>query len=194
MRLKDKVALVTGGGGGLGKGIAIALAREGAHVVVCDVDTAALRAAEQVILACGAPCLALQCDVSSSTDVDRMFGEIVTRCGTVHVLVNNAALVPARPDDEARRRSHYAYLTMPFPRRSLQFTSSLSDAEWHRYWGVNVHGVFYCTRGAAPDGAAARGQDHQYRVHRRHVRVQRAQPALLGDQGGRDRLHKSRRG
>lgn len=148
MRLKDKVALVTGGGGGLGKGIAIALAREGAHVVVCDVDTAALRAAEQVILACGAPCLALQCDVSSSTDVDRMFGEIVTRCGTVHVLVNNAALVPARPDDEARRRSHYAYLTMPVPRRSLQFTSSLSDAEWHRYWGVNVHGVFYCTRAA----------------------------------------------
>ena len=63
-------------------------------------------------------------------------------------IVNNAALVPSRPDDEVRRRRHYAYLTTPVPRESLQLTSSLSDEDWHRYWGVNVHGVFYCTREA----------------------------------------------
>lgn len=148
MRLKDKVALVTGAGGGLGKGIAIALAREGAQVVACDINTAALGTAQQEISACGAPCLALPCDVSSSADVDRMFGEVAARFGTVHVLVNNAALVPARPEDEARRRRHYEYLTTPVPRQSLQLTSSLSDEEWHRYWAVNVHGVFYCTRAA----------------------------------------------
>ena len=148
MRLEGKVAVVSGAGSGLGKGIAIALAREGAHVVACDIDPVALRSAEQQISACGAPCLALPCDVSSSADVDRMFGEIVARCGTVHVLVNNAGLVPNRADDEVRRRRHYAYLTLPVPRQSLGFTSSITDEDWHRYWGVNVHGVFYCTRAA----------------------------------------------
>jgi 3-oxoacyl-[acyl-carrier protein] reductase len=72
----------------------------------------------------------------------------VEQFGTVHVLVNNAALVPAKPEDEARRRRHYAHLTTPVSRESLQITSNLTDADWHRYWGVNVHGVFYCTREA----------------------------------------------
>lgn len=68
--------------------------------------------------------------------------------GTVHILVNNAALVPGRPQDEVRRNKHYGYLTTPQPRQSLQFTSQTTDEDWHRWWGVNVHGVFYCTREA----------------------------------------------
>lgn len=77
-----------------------------------------------------------------------MYRHIVDACGTLHILVNNAAVVPNRPVDEVRRNKHYAYLTTPVPRQSLQFTSQMSDEEWMRYWGVNVHGVFYCTREA----------------------------------------------
>lgn len=148
MKLKDKVALVTGAGGGLGKAIAVAMAREGARIVACDVNEQALAAVEHDVTAAGAQCLALRCDVSSSAAVAQMFHDAVARFGTVDVLVNNAALVPSRPDDEVRRRRHYAYLTTPVPRESLQLTSSLTDEDWHRYWGVNVHGVFYCTREA----------------------------------------------
>ncbi len=148
MKLSNRVALVTGGAGGLGKGIAVAMAKEGARVVICDVNEAALHAAADEISACGAECLAVRCDVSSSADVAQMFEQIVARFGTLHVLVNNAGLVPNRPEDEIRRRRHYAYLTTPVPRQSLQITTAITDEDWHRYWGVNVHGVFYCTRAA----------------------------------------------
>jgi 3-oxoacyl-[acyl-carrier protein] reductase len=148
MRLENKVALVTGAAGGLGRAIAVAMAKEGAWVVVCDVNEPGLASVEREIGTLGAKCLALRCDVSSSAAVAQMFVDAVARFGTVHILVNNAALVPARPEDEVRRRRLYAYLTTPVPRQSLQLTSSISDEDWHRYWGVNVHGVFYCTREA----------------------------------------------
>jgi 3-oxoacyl-[acyl-carrier protein] reductase len=148
MKLKNKVALVTGAAGGLGKAIAVAMAQEGASVVVCDINEQGLAATEKDIKALGVPCLARRCDVSSSDAVAQMFRDAATRFGTVHILVNNAAIVPTRPEDEVRRRRHYAYLTTPVPRQSLHLTSSLSDEDWHRYWGVNVHGVFYCTREA----------------------------------------------
>ncbi len=137
MKLKNKVALVTGAGGGLGKAIAVAMAREGARIVACDVNEQALAGVEKDVMAAGAQCLALRCDVSSSAAVAQMFRDVVARFETVDVLVNNAALVPSRPEDELRRRRHYAYLTTPVPRQSLQLTSSLSDEDWHRYWGVN---------------------------------------------------------
>lgn len=148
MKLGGRVALVTGAAGGLGRAIAVALAKEGARIVACDVNAEGLAAAQREILGHGAQCLAVRCDVSASADVARMFGEAVARFGTVHVLVNNAAIVPNRPDDEIRRKRHYAYLTTPVPRQSLGLTSGITDEDWHRYWGVNVHGVFYCTREA----------------------------------------------
>ncbi|NJD31466.1 MAG: SDR family oxidoreductase [Gammaproteobacteria bacterium] len=148
MKLKDKVALVTGAAGGLGKAISLAMAREGARIVACDVNEQGLAGVEKDVTAVGAQCLALRCDVSASAAVAQMFRDAVGRFGTVDVLVNNAALVPSRPDDEVRRRRHYASLTTPVPRESLHITSSLTDEDWHRYWGVNVHGVFYCTREA----------------------------------------------
>jgi 3-oxoacyl-[acyl-carrier protein] reductase len=146
--LKGRVALVTGAGRGMGGAIAIDLARAGAHVAICDIDMPALEETREAVEAAGAPCLALRCDVSSSSEVANMFSSIVERFGTLHILVNNAALVPVRPEDTARRNRHYAYLTTPVPRQSLGFTSNMSDEEWHRYWDVNVHGLFYCTREA----------------------------------------------
>ena len=148
MRMKDKVALVTGVGPGLGKAVAVTLAREGAKVVLCDVNEASLAEARQAVEAVGGECLALRCDVSSSTQVDEMFATAVKRLGTVHALVNNAALVPNQPIDTERRNKLYAYTQTPVARGSLQITSEFTDDEWMRFWGVNVHGVFYCTRAA----------------------------------------------
>jgi 3-oxoacyl-[acyl-carrier protein] reductase len=77
-----------------------------------------------------------------------MFERIAERFGTLHILVNNAALVQNQPAEVERRDRFYEYLTTPMPRQSPGFTKNLTDEEWHRFWGVNVHGVFYCTRAA----------------------------------------------
>lgn len=146
--LEGRVALVTGAGRGLGGAIAVDLAKAGAKVAICDIDVPALVETRVAVEATGAQCLALRCDVSSSSEVAGLFAEIARHFGTLHILVNNAALVPGRPVDTERRNKHYAYLTTPMPRQSLGFTSQMSDEEWHRYWDVNVHGLFYCTREA----------------------------------------------
>jgi len=148
MKLDGKVTLVTGAARGLGRGIAVAMAKEGARVAMCDIDDERLDAVRREVEGLDVECAAIRCDVSSSAEVARMFADVVDCFGTVDVLVNNAAIVPNRASDDERRKRHYAYLTMPVPRQSLQLTSSIADDEWHRYWGVNVHGVFYCTREA----------------------------------------------
>jgi 3-oxoacyl-[acyl-carrier protein] reductase len=147
-RLTGKVALVTGAGAGLGGVIAAALAAEGAKLVVCDIAPEALDTTQSRLAALGAESLALRCDVSDSAEVDAMFAQAAERFGTVDILVNNAARVPTAPAEEARRNLHYQYLTTPTPRRSLGIVASLSDDDWLKWWGVNMHGVFYCTRAA----------------------------------------------
>jgi len=147
-RLAGKVALVTGAGPGLGGVIASALADEGARLVVCDIDSAALQVTQSRLEAQGNECLALCCDVSDSSAVDAMFAQADAQFGTVDILVNNAARVPNGLAEEARRNLHYQYMTTPMPRQSLGIVSSLSDDDWLKWWGVNMHGVFYCTRAA----------------------------------------------
>lgn len=147
-RLAGKVALVTGAGPGLGGAIAAALAAEGAKLVVCDIAPEALDTTRSRLAAMGTEALALPCDVSDSAAVDAMFARAAERFGTVHILVNNAARVPNAPAEEARRNRHYQYLTTPMPRQALDIVASLSDDDWLKWWGVNMHGVFYCTRAA----------------------------------------------
>jgi len=147
-RLAGKVALVTGAGPGLGGVIASALADEGARLVVCDIDPAALQVTQSRLEAQGNESLALRCDVSDSAAVDAMFAQAAAQFGTVDILVNNAARVPNALAEEARRTLHYQYMTTPMPRQSLGIVSSLSDDDWLKWWGVNMHGVFYCTRAA----------------------------------------------
>ncbi len=124
------------------------MAREGADVVVCDINEKTLPGAAEEIEALGRKALAVRCDVSSSESVAQMYKQIVERFGTLHVLVNNAALVQTGPVNEERRARLYAMMTTPVPKQSLGVTKDLSDEEWRRYWGVNVDGVFFCTRGA----------------------------------------------
>jgi 3-oxoacyl-[acyl-carrier protein] reductase len=146
--LAGRVALVTGAGPGLGRALARSLAEAGANLVVCDINEASLEQARASVEEAGSECLTVRCDVSDSASVQRMFAQAAERFGTVHILVNNAALTPNRKSDDERRNRHYTYLTTPMPRQSLEFTSNITDEEWHRWWAVNVHGTFYCTREA----------------------------------------------
>ncbi len=92
MRLKDKVALITGAGRGIGRDIALAYAREGAHVVINDVDPATAEATAKE-----AGGLAVVADVAKSADIARMVMTVVQEFGRVDILVNNAMkIVPGK--------------------------------------------------------------------------------------------------
>lgn len=146
--VSNKVCVVTGAARGLGGAIAAALGAAGGRLALCDVLADELEQTCKDLRAAGCEVFAAPCDVSDSASVDAFFASVEQALGPVEVLVNNAALVPGGPEDEARRSRHYAYLTTPEPRTSLGFTSAMADAEWLKYWGVNVHGVFFCTRAA----------------------------------------------
>ncbi len=146
--MEGRVCVVTGAARGLGRAIAAALSAAGGRLAICDVLEAELEETAAALRANGVEVYAARCDVSDSASVDAFFSAVQQQLGPVEALVNNAALVPGGPQDEARRSAHYAYLTTPEPRRSLGFTSAMSDAEWLKYWGVNVHGTFFCTRAA----------------------------------------------
>lgn len=146
--VEGRVCVVTGGARGLGRAIASALAEGGARLALCDVLDEALEETAAELRSAGAQVYAARCDVTDSAAVDAFFADVAAALGPVEVLVNNAALVPGSAEDEVRRSKHYAYLTTPVPRDSLGFTSAMSDAEWLKYWDVNVHGTFYCTRAA----------------------------------------------
>ncbi|MCS6946614.1 MAG: SDR family oxidoreductase, partial [Steroidobacteraceae bacterium] len=92
--LQGKIALVTGAASGLGKADALALAREGARVVITDIDEAGGREVERIINASAPGCAVfLSQDVASETRWIEVFGQIEQRFGGLHVLVNNAGIV-----------------------------------------------------------------------------------------------------
>src|SRR5512132_3716698 len=96
VRLKDKVALVTGGGRGIGRDIALAYAREGAHVVVNDVAATADATAKDAA-ALGSKSLPVVADVAKAADIARLVETIVKECGRIDIVVNNAMkIVPGK--------------------------------------------------------------------------------------------------
>lgn len=92
--LSGKVAVITGGGSGLGRGIALALAEEGAHIVVCGRTEQSLVGTCDLLQAKGVQALPVVCDVSCAEDLQRLVDSAVQRFGTIDILVNNAALIP----------------------------------------------------------------------------------------------------
>ena len=125
MKLKDRVAIVTGGGRGIGKAIAIKLAEEGVHVVVASTS---LEPAVQVVKeveARGSKGLAIQTDVSKFDDVKRAVAKTIEQFGQIDILVNNAG-------GSARGKM------------SL-FCDSEEDT-WDYVLGTNLKGVFYTCR------------------------------------------------
>ena len=97
MKLKDRVAIVTGGAQGIGKAIAEKLSEEGASVAIADINDEGAKAAAEGLSGEG---LGVRADVSSPDDVQAIVDATVERFGRVDVLVNNAAIVPFVPWDE----------------------------------------------------------------------------------------------
>lgn len=157
MKLKDKVAVVTGGGSGIGEAICSAFGDEGALVVVMDVDS---EAAQRVAggLNGGA---ALQADVSNSDSVDDAFRKASEQLGPVDILVNNAGV--GDPDLVhkilPRIETQLAEAATGAISTGLGVTVEMSDEEWRRMLSVHLDGTFYCTRAAletmVPRGAGA---------------------------------------
>ncbi|HTY61446.1 MAG TPA: glucose 1-dehydrogenase [Acidobacteriota bacterium] len=117
-RVKNKVAIVTGGAGGLGRAEALLLAIEGAKVVVTDVDETAIRRVAEEIRAAGGSAVCLQHDVSSEDAWHRVIQCTLEEFGRLDVLVNNAGVI--------------IYKTI----------EDTSLAEWRRLMSVNLDGVF----------------------------------------------------
>ena len=121
--LKNKLALVTGGGRGIGRAIALAFAGEGARIAVA---ARTAEQVEQVAAEIGNSAIAVVCDVSDPQSVAQMFAETRERLGDVDILVNNAGIAESA---------------------TLVTTS---DELWHRHLAINLSGTFYCTRAALP--------------------------------------------
>ncbi len=92
MFLKDKVALITGSGRGIGRDIALLFAKEGANVVICDVNLEAAESVAGEVKALGRESLSLKTDVTSSASVGEMVNKILDKFGKIDILVNNAGI------------------------------------------------------------------------------------------------------
>ena len=152
MKLKDRIALVTGGGSGLGRAISLLFAEEGAHVIVNEVR---LETAEQTVASMKGPAggRAIQADVSDSAQVKAMFATIEREVGGLDILVNNAGIAFGPGDDRAEVNRKSEALIMELlsgqgGQTHLDVTQNLSDESWRRMLAVHVDGTFYCTREA----------------------------------------------
>jgi len=152
MKLKDRIALVTGGGSGLGRAIALLFAEEGAHVIVNELR---LEAAEQTVASMKGPAggRAIQADVADSAQVKAMFATIEREVGGLDILVNNAGIAFGPGDDRAEINRKSEAMIMELlsgqgGQTHFDVTQNLSDESWRRMLAVHVDGTFYCTREA----------------------------------------------
>lgn len=93
VKLKDKVALITGGGRGIGKAVALAYCREGAKLAICARTGPEIEEVAKEITALGAECLAVVCDVSLEESVAKAVQEVQEKFGKIDVLINNAGVM-----------------------------------------------------------------------------------------------------
>ena len=126
MRLKDKVAIVTGAASGIGKEIAITFAREGARVAIADLAPAAAAAAAAELGKAGGEAMDVVMDVTDEAQVDAGVEAVVRRWGGVDVLISNAGIQIVHPVE--------------------QFTL----AEWRKMLAIHLDGAFLTTRACLP--------------------------------------------
>lgn len=122
MRLKDKVALITGGARGIGRAIGIIFAKEGADIVVADVNQETAQQTASEIEALGRKALAIEMDVTNFEKVEEGINKILDKMGKVDILVNNAGITK----DNLLLR--------------------MSPADWDAVINVNLKGTFNCIK------------------------------------------------
>ncbi len=128
MRLSDKVAVITGAGGGMGRTAALMFAAEGAKVVVAEYDEAAGAETRDQVMAAGGDAVFVKTDVSSETDAAAMVAAAMDRYGRLDVLYNNAGIMP-------------------------EADHSVTDTDvdtWDQVMAINVRGVFLGCKYAIP--------------------------------------------
>jgi 2-hydroxycyclohexanecarboxyl-CoA dehydrogenase len=126
VRLRDRVAIVTGGASGIGRAIALAMGREGARVAVLDLNEAGAAAVAAEIGAGGGEARSWPVDISDPARVEAVVAEVLGRWSTVHVLVNCAGWDQPRP-----------------------FVETTPDF-WDRILAINLKGPIACTRAVLP--------------------------------------------
>ncbi len=124
MRLKGKVAIVTGGGTGIGRAIAIKFADEGAHVVVSGRRIERL---QETVSTIGNQSVAVQADVTDETSIQQLIQAAIDHWGSVDILVNNAAVITSRTP----------LLDTP-------------TEDWDVMMDINVRGIFLCCKAVLP--------------------------------------------
>lgn len=124
MRLRNKVALVTGAGSGMGLTIAETFAREGAKVAVLDINE---KAARDVARSIGAQAIAICCDVIKKSDIDAALAMTAKNFGAIDILINNAGI---------------SHVNKPI--------LDIDEAEFDRVFAVNVKGVFLFSQAVLP--------------------------------------------
>ena len=122
MRLEKRVAVVTGAGSGIGRASAVEFAKEGARVVVADINLAGALETVKHIEAAGGQAFAVETDVAQPESVQKLVAETLRAFSQVHVLVNNAAIQVNKTVEET------------------------TVEEWNREIAVNLGGVFLCSK------------------------------------------------
>lgn len=112
MRLKDKVALITGAGSGIGRETALLFAQEGASIVVVDVNDVAGQKTVQMVQDAGGKATYVHADISKAADCEKMVQAAETTFGKLNVLFNNAGISHARDDDAINTEEEVWDLTM----------------------------------------------------------------------------------
>ena len=107
MLLASKTALVTGGGNGIGRATALAMAREGARVVVADVEPDSAAATVAAITAAGGHAIACAGDLTRAADVEALIAAALSEHGRLDCAVNNAGIAPYQLDMQGRKTAEW---------------------------------------------------------------------------------------
>lgn len=125
MRLDDKIAIVTGAGRGIGEAISVRLAKEGADIVVADINFNNAKRTVEKIKAIGRRALVVKVDVSKSNDIERMVDLTLEKFGKIDILCNNAGIT------------------------IINSVVDFKEEQWDRMLNINLKGVFLCSRAVA---------------------------------------------